>query len=122
MRKQAALILITCLAVSAFATTFTTNLVEKLNSSSPGELIPVMVTMKQQAEKNLMQSMTYGLDKQATREEVVRYLKCWMSTGPICWLQNKQGQLFKGFLPLLVCNHKPLSATVWQFAKLNLRT
>ncbi|MCX6639344.1 MAG: S8 family peptidase [bacterium] len=75
MRKLALFMLALGLTGSAFATTFTPNLVDKLNSSSPSELIPVMVTMQQQAETDLMQSMTLGLDKRATRESVVGYLK-----------------------------------------------
>jgi subtilisin family serine protease len=68
------MILVLCLAGLAMASTFTPNLVAKLNSSSPNELIPIMVTMTQQADKDLMQQMTDGMNKQASRQAVVEYL------------------------------------------------
>ena len=76
MRKLAlALFFVFAISSAVLAGTITPDLAAELNVSTPEELIPVMVAMTQQADKDVMQALTTGLDKQATRVTVVGYLK-----------------------------------------------
>ncbi|MCX6640278.1 MAG: S8 family serine peptidase [bacterium] len=74
MRKLALMLLILSLAGSAWATTFTPELVTKLNTSSDNELIRVLITMDQQADFNWMVATTAQMSKMERRQFVVNHL------------------------------------------------
>jgi subtilisin family serine protease len=75
MRKLALLLLSLSLAGSALATTFTPELVEKLNGSSDNELIRILITFEEQAQFNWLVEQTARMNKAERRAFVVDHLK-----------------------------------------------
>ncbi|MBU0517582.1 S8 family serine peptidase [bacterium] len=75
MRKVTIILLVLSLTGSAFAVTFTPELVTKLNSSADNELIRILITMEEQAEFAWMVDMTAHMSKSAKRQFVVNHLQ-----------------------------------------------
>jgi serine protease AprX len=116
MRKLAlALLSVFMISGAVLAATITPDLTEKLNSSAPDELIPVMVIMAQQADQEQMQFLTEGLDKRATREAVLGYLKSMAEStqGDIrVYLESlKSSGKVSHVYPLFIANIISLKAT-----------
>ncbi|MCX6640851.1 MAG: S8 family serine peptidase [bacterium] len=74
MRKLALMLLALCLAGSALATTFTPELVTKLNASSNNELIRVIITMTDQVDANYLFDATAAMNKVEKRQFVLNQL------------------------------------------------
>ena len=103
MRKLARIFLVFCLAGTAFATTFTADLADKLNTSPKNELIRVLITMEEQADFDWMIAATATKTKmerrqfviehlnqiaQRTQAEVYAYLDGWQASGKVKHLQS----------------------------------
>ncbi len=74
MRNLALTLLVLSLAGSTLATTFTPDLVGKLNVSSENELIRILITMQEQANFNWMVANTTRMNKLEKRQFVVNHL------------------------------------------------
>jgi subtilisin family serine protease len=74
MKKLVLMFLVLGLAGSAWATTFTPDLLDKLPSSSNNEMIRILITMEEQADANWMFSMTAGMNRLEKRQFVLNHL------------------------------------------------
>lgn len=74
MKKLALLFLLLGLAASAFAVTFTPELMDKLNASSDDEMIHIMIIMRDQADSDWLLTATVGMNKPARRQFVLNHL------------------------------------------------
>jgi subtilisin family serine protease len=74
MRKLVLIFLLLGLTGTALATTFTPDLVNRLNTSSDQDMIRILITMEEQADTDWMFAMTANMNKSEKRQFVVNHL------------------------------------------------